>query len=135
MNPAPPVSLDTLPHEIIMFIATTPQELCLLARTSKALAEISSDDRVWKPIFLRYRKYPYNKKEQVTWKSATMGINHARYAYASSFCYSGNNFVFSFHFLYTTFPPFTSISKMFSSIAFSSSPPFSLERNLTCSQN
>ena len=74
-------NLTTLPHEILMLIATTPQDLCLLAQTSKVLSDVSSDDRVWKPIFLRYRKYAYNKKEHITWKTATLGVNHARFEY------------------------------------------------------
>jgi F-box-like len=73
--------LAALPHEILVLIATTPQDLCLIAQTCKILYEVSSDDRVWKPIFMKYRRYAYNKKDNVSWKAATLGINHVRYAY------------------------------------------------------
>jgi len=64
---------------MLALIATTPQDLCTLAQVSKVLHGVMSDDGMWKEVFLKYRKYEYNKKEGVSYKAATLGINHARF--------------------------------------------------------
>jgi len=48
-------------------------------QVNQSLHAALSDDQLWKPIFLSYRKYAYQKKDGVSFKEATLGINHVRF--------------------------------------------------------
>lgn len=76
------LTLSTLPQELLIQIASTPRDICLLIQVNKRLNEVLSEDQVWKPLFYYYRRYAYRKKDHISYKVATLGINHARYSYA-----------------------------------------------------
>lgn len=85
MGSATTLSLSSLPSEILLNIAINPSDICLLSQTNKKLSGILSSDKIWQPIFSNYRKYAYRKKDHVTYKAATLGINHARFSYVFYF--------------------------------------------------